>query len=109
MHQNYMSRTRRAPLWGGDPARYLETEAVLAEMPPGHIDSVGYSVQCRHTRGDWRAANQRATETEELQRFGHLQRMPDHRPQKPAETERKEEKARRDLLELGECHQQKPS
>ena len=43
-----------------------------------------------------------------FQGFEHLERMPDHWPQKPVETERKEQEARKDLLALGECHQQKP-
>ena len=38
---------------------------IPGEMPLGHCYSVEYAVQCRHTGGDWRAANQRATETEE--------------------------------------------
>ena len=48
----------RAPLWGRDPTIHQENEDVPGEMPLGHCDSVGYVVQCRHTGGDWRAANQ---------------------------------------------------
>ena len=47
-----------------------------------------------------------------LQWFKHLQRMPDHQPQKHCyvQTDRKEEEARRDLFVVGGwCHQKKPN
>ena len=65
-----------------------------------------------NTGGDWRATNQGATETEEapVARTSTEDARPSSATEATAtvQTERKE-KARRDLLAVGACHQQKPN
>ena len=67
---------------------------------------MGYAAQCWHAGGDWRAANQRAAETDEAP----VVRTPAEKARTSAteaiamvQTERKEEETRRDLLATGGC------
>ena len=106
-----------APLWGrdlvGNPARHQETENIPNEMPLGHCGcaSLRYEVQCYHTVGDWRATNQRAAEIYEAPVVWTT--AEDARPSTTeataaVQTARKEEEARRDLLVVVGCRQQRP-
>ena len=66
-----------------NPARHQETEDFPNEMPPGHCgcDSVGYAAQCGHTETGQLPIKEQLR-LKRLQWFRHLQRMPDHLPQK---------------------------
>ena len=73
-----------------------------------------WDMQCNvniRTVGDWRATNQRAAEIEEAPMVRTT--AEDARPSTTeatavVQTARKEEEARRDLLVVGGCHQQRP-